>query len=96
MTSPCPRNPLGQPACYIVDHPDYPNYESYCTECNKRFPKDGGLFQSFVFLISLVIALLVMLAMRSELDSRNPGTPPLPGESLTYPACDRFYGDQCS
>ncbi|NJN86101.1 MAG: hypothetical protein HC881_07000 [Leptolyngbyaceae cyanobacterium SL_7_1] len=95
MSSSCPRNPLGQPACHVVDHPDYPNLESYCTECNKRFPKDGGLFQSFIFFLSLVIALFVMLAMQSEVDSIDPGVPQSPGKSLSYPACDRLYGDQC-
>lgn len=93
--SSCPRNSFGQPACYIVDHPDYPHLESYCAECGKRFPKEAGLFQSFVFFISMIVTLLVVLALRSQLGSTNPDVPQRPNQPTGYLTCDRSYGDRC-
>ncbi|CAD5980742.1 hypothetical protein PCC9214_04698 [Planktothrix tepida] len=38
----CRKNRKGEKMCHIVTHPDK-NWESFCTECNKRFiKKDDG------------------------------------------------------
>lgn len=47
----CPRNAYDLPDCHIVEHPDRPAEESFCTTCRRRFRNE----QSFSPVLLLLI-----------------------------------------
>lgn len=57
----CPRNFMGQPECFIVDHPDRPDLESFCATCQQRFRKDNG--GGIALLISTVITTILIVLL---------------------------------
>lgn len=68
----CPHNQFGQPACFIVTHPDHPN-ESFCVTCGKKFyttnrPDSSATVsadQNHEIIILLIVVLMLMLLFKA-------------------------------
>lgn len=60
----CRKNRKGEKMCHIVTHPDK-NWESFCTECNKRFIKkdEGWNFDGVWGVICVLFILLFVLML---------------------------------
>lgn len=81
----CPRNKLGQPACFIVAHPDHPN-ESFCITCGRRFsaPTESSSStksslttkDNHEFLVLLISILMLFLLLKAMLSQPNQGDLP--------------------
>jgi hypothetical protein len=72
---PCPINSFGQPACYIVPHPDRPN-ESFCASCNRRFYSSNlGCIGSIFWLLALVMAIALVFSITAQRPSQGSSPP---------------------
>lgn len=73
---PCPRDPLGQSVCNIVQHPDRPSTESFCSTCGKRFyTHDSSAGSSFLPSLAAAIAVvLLILFVKSASTAPAPDT----------------------
>lgn len=78
----CKYNSLGQPACRITFHPDYPQ-EKFCVNCRQRFYqnilppgyyRDSQEDSKGVFVLIIVLLMLVILfrAIPSRSSNTNP------------------------
>jgi hypothetical protein len=79
----CPHNALGQPACFIVAHPDHPN-ESFCVTCGRRFAACNSSSESSLttsnnnheFLVLAISILILVLLLKAMLPQANQVSPP--------------------
>ncbi len=70
---PCPRNSFGQFDCNIVDHPDRPGDESFCTTCNRRFYTKQSISPLLLIAaLSMVILMAVVLRPSSSPPNNRP------------------------
>ncbi len=69
----CPRNALGQPACFITAHPSRPDHK-FCVTCYQQFPqptesqstKPKSSLNLFHWAIAILILLVVVKAMEIQ------------------------------
>lgn len=82
----CQRQWNGMRECDIVPHPDYPNEESFCTVCDRRFynrssgPAAGASFGG-ALLRAIALAFGVLLLLQAFLSSGQSEAPTQPAQS---------------
>jgi|GEM_PF-1934508 hypothetical protein len=74
----CPRNQFGQPACFIVAHPDHPN-DSFCLTCGRRFSpptQPSTTSKNYELLVLAISVLMLVLLLKVILFQPNEGSLP--------------------
>ncbi|MGB3531990.1 MAG: hypothetical protein WBA13_00570 [Microcoleaceae cyanobacterium] len=74
----CPRNSLGQPACFITAHPARPQHK-FCITCHQYFPAPSRTkaTQTSPNLLYWAIAILTVLIMTKAMQIQSiPASPP--------------------